>query len=935
MEDEYARKLLTLCRKPLGSCESGSLRASLDVARGEVEATGKAHAQIAAQMKSELEEPLAAFAGGMKERRKIVQNGIEKLHKIKQQQTAHVNKSRDKYEQDTLRIKGYMAQGHMVMGQEERKNKAKLEKTQINMASNSNEYESAIKVLEETTGRWNKEWKAACDVSRSGHRLSSRSTLMIFQKFQDLEEERIDFTKSSLWSFANIASTVCVSDDASCEKIRLSLENCEVEKDITTFIREYGTGQEIPDPPRFINFCRGETVSDAVSEASDNDYSVAQFQRTINPAYRTSSPNPSTYESHHDPQSELAQQMGHGLPNDAVNTTLSREAAMTPSRPNEDQPAPLDFRRSNSSQPSQHSLPPGYQASQHGDIGKVPHNDYPADGMTMFCRTGPPSTTGSGLTRPSSRDSASEYSNPTSFSSVDPISGKSSPIKPVNGVKMPGMSNGPLSPDKSIQKKRSGFFSNSPFRRKSKHEKDFITPTSNRNTWAARPATSASSSPTKQPPLFNHPTNNTAAADPDHSPEPIDPRASFQLNVGNNVFDVASPDNQMTPKAGSGAKRSLAQAAAATGDPIARALEDLNKGVNVGKQSSVRVSADRYHGISTPAPEKQQHQQSQQKQRDMPPAYGTAGGAGVGGGGLGVPQPAFTAKEMNKRMSEWTSGGGGGSGGYGRGTNSAAPSRPGTRDGRISPGQPGQGMIRARSPQPGSGSGRAVSPSPYGSGSGGRPRGHSVNPQKTGSWGQNSRHNSPGVNGGAGGMEVQLAQNQIDSWDHANARGSGSGGGGSGRSRPRSAFGGEMLGMPQQGGGGGLRGGSGGYPPNAMNNAHNQNQRRERSKSMVAPDGPPPPSMQGQGRQVLHYGKSPFPKQPYFALLALTLTVVARALYSYTAAIPEELSFGKNDTLAVLRCQDDGWWEAEVKESARGGAVGGVGLVPSNYLARC
>lgn len=51
------------------------------------------------------------------------------------------------------------------MGQEERKNKAKLEKTQIQLASNSSEYETAVKVLEETTGRWNKEWKAACDVS--------------------------------------------------------------------------------------------------------------------------------------------------------------------------------------------------------------------------------------------------------------------------------------------------------------------------------------------------------------------------------------------------------------------------------------------------------------------------------------------------------------------------------------------------------------------------------------------------------------------------------------------------------------------------------------------------------------------------------------------------------------------------------------------------
>lgn len=60
-------------------------------------------------------------------------------------------------------------------------------------------------------------------------------------------------------------------------------------------------------------------------------------------------------------------------------------------------------------------------------------------------------------------------------------------------------------------------------------------------------------------------------------------------------------------------------------------------------------------------------------------------------------------------------------------------------------------------------------------------------------------------------------------------------------------------------------------------------------------------------------------------------------MYSYTAAIPEELSFGKGDTLAVLRLQDDGWWEAEVSQSVKTGGPGsgGIGLVPSNYLQRC
>ena len=153
--------------------------------RGEVEAMGKSHQGIASQMKSELEEPLAAFSGGMKERRKIVQTGVEKLFKQKQQQTQAVNKvredtlemlellsdlkqSRDRYEQDCLKIKGYLAQGHMVMGQEERKNKAKMEKTQIQLATTSNEYEAAVKILEETTGRWNRDWKAACDVRNIG-----------------------------------------------------------------------------------------------------------------------------------------------------------------------------------------------------------------------------------------------------------------------------------------------------------------------------------------------------------------------------------------------------------------------------------------------------------------------------------------------------------------------------------------------------------------------------------------------------------------------------------------------------------------------------------------------------------------------------------------------------------------------------------------------
>lgn len=62
-------------------------------------------------------------------------------------------------------------------------------------------------------------------------------------------------------------------------------------------------------------------------------------------------------------------------------------------------------------------------------------------------------------------------------------------------------------------------------------------------------------------------------------------------------------------------------------------------------------------------------------------------------------------------------------------------------------------------------------------------------------------------------------------------------------------------------------------------------------------------------------------------ILSLWLTI-ARARYTYTAAIPEELSFNKLDILAIVRTQSDGWWEAEIVGEDRSKP----GLVPSNYL---
>lgn len=721
------------------------------------------------------------------------------------------------------------------MGQEERKNKAKLEKTQINLATSNTEYENAVKALEDTTGRWNRDWKAAAD------------------KFQDLEEERLDFMKSSLWSFANIASTVCVSDDASCEKVRLSLENCEVEKDIMAFIRERGTGQEIPDPPKYINFCRGD-ASDTASETSEDDnYSVAQFQRTINPAYRSSSPQPSTYESHHDPQAPLVRELGHD-----IETPPSREATLTPQKAQadrrppppqidyqsqssrlppasrqprvEDAPSPLEYqgqptqplRQSQNSRPSQpaqleyksqpsrqarvedapsqseyQSQPPrqpqnprysqpaqleyqsqplrqsqnsrpsqpaqleynsqssrhtisqqhqieqatqkrlsyeqpprriasqqpqleqptqgrlayeqpsrripsqqpqleqaaqgrsSYEQSNHGSLAQVPHDPYPMDGMTMLCRTGPPSERSSAHSpskdRPSSRESNSDYSNPTSFSSQEPPSGKTSPVKQTAPP-----------PEKQVLKKKSGFFqSHSPFRRKSVKEKEAVTPPTSRNTWSARSSANTQNTPSRRPQIYGQDSHKMISDRPSGSPEPIDPRASFQLNVGNNVFDVQTPDTKSKTVPDVSQEEDL--------DPIAQALAEL-KGVT-DKASSSRMSADLYHGVKTPAPDATPASRpvgSQMTNAALiagmrgtpPPSYDQPMQR------LGLPQPAHTAKAMRQATQKYVE--------QGQSVYNAQ-ARPGSQAGYSSrPGTRGNDAPRATSPAPP----RSVSPRP-------------------------------------------------------------------------------------------------------------------------------------------------------------------------------------------------------------------------------
>jgi len=69
----------------------------------------------------------------------------------------------------------------------------------------------------------------------------------IIQMFQKLEEQRIDFVRSQLWTYSNILTAGCAADDVSNDRLRGSLEKCNIENDITVFVNEKATGKNVPE----------------------------------------------------------------------------------------------------------------------------------------------------------------------------------------------------------------------------------------------------------------------------------------------------------------------------------------------------------------------------------------------------------------------------------------------------------------------------------------------------------------------------------------------------------------------------------------------------------------------------------------------------------------------------------------------------------------
>ncbi|RKO94961.1 hypothetical protein CAUPRSCDRAFT_1763, partial [Caulochytrium protostelioides] len=152
----------------------------------------KAHGGLAVDIKTQLAAPTAEFMAQQRAIRKSHHTQVEKQMKAKHAQEVAVFKMKERSDARAADVARLQAGG---MANANDKTRIKMEKAQLAARGADQEYLGGTEKLHELHQKWVEDWTAAC------------------RECQVLEEKRIDYIRSHLWTYANLFSTVCVADD--------------------------------------------------------------------------------------------------------------------------------------------------------------------------------------------------------------------------------------------------------------------------------------------------------------------------------------------------------------------------------------------------------------------------------------------------------------------------------------------------------------------------------------------------------------------------------------------------------------------------------------------------------------------------------------------------------------------------------------------------
>ncbi|KAJ2840692.1 formin-binding protein [Coemansia sp. 'formosensis'] len=228
MEEDLGKRLAKVAKGALGSEEVGTIREALRTIRAELDKEALTHLELGRQLRSEIEKPLTAFINDQRNKRRAQTTLVQKTEGDRNALRSQLRKLQERRRTDTKRVGDLDLLVNGLQGNADAKLRAKLERALLAQRATEAEYVDVRARLKDADAQWFNVWRAACDV------------------FQVLEEQRIEYLKTALWTYTNLVSSACVADDESMERVRQDLELVSVADDITAFIHTFGTGA--PDP---------------------------------------------------------------------------------------------------------------------------------------------------------------------------------------------------------------------------------------------------------------------------------------------------------------------------------------------------------------------------------------------------------------------------------------------------------------------------------------------------------------------------------------------------------------------------------------------------------------------------------------------------------------------------------------------------------------
>ncbi|KAG2204354.1 hypothetical protein INT47_009396 [Mucor saturninus] len=215
-EQEFGEKLLVLSsihEIDQNEAGKGGVSAAYHAISMELNKTATSHLDLAEQLKTQIGSEFEQKLNEYKELLEKWTKTLTDLYNDRQDKTIELLKIRAKYLKEHEISKG---------------------QSTSTMDKLKSHYKALVTDVDELSQEWNTIWRDACEV------------------MQAMEEDRIEFLKSNVWEYANLASARLLIEDEWCETIRDQLEKCSTEQEIEKCVSIYGTGSKIPSTNDYV-----------------------------------------------------------------------------------------------------------------------------------------------------------------------------------------------------------------------------------------------------------------------------------------------------------------------------------------------------------------------------------------------------------------------------------------------------------------------------------------------------------------------------------------------------------------------------------------------------------------------------------------------------------------------------------------------------------